>query len=138
MNLIDENIDIIQDILGYSCMNQVSTSQHYLTMRMQYKTLKLLRSIYTILYKLFWKHNLHPVYALPYMEGPLKCNERSKLFTELYQNIIQHSYVLGEYFLQIDTDNNSWREFNDQTIYLLHRINRSLWSYGLTFHPKKC
>ena len=132
MNLTDENIDIIQDILGYSCMNQASTSQHYLTTRMQYKTLKFLRFIYTVLYKLFFKHKLYPVYKLPYMEGPLK------LFTELCQNIIQYSYVLGEHFLQIATDHDSWRQFNNQAIYLLHRINQSLWSYGLTFHPTKC
>ena len=132
MNLIDENIDLIQDILWYSCMNQASTSQHFLTTRMQYKTLKFLRSIYTVLYKLFFKHKLYPVYKLPYMEGSLKCSHHSQLFTELCQNMIQHSYVLGEHFLQIDTDHDSWRQFNDQAIYLCHM------SYGLTFHPTKC
>ena len=137
MNLIDENVDIIQDILGYSCMNQASTSQNYSTTRMQYKTLKFLPFTQYIT-NYFSNISGTLVYKLPYMEGPLQCSQRSQLFTELCQNIVQHSYVLGEHFLQIDTDHDSWRQFNDQAIYLLHRINQSLWSYGLTFHPTKC
>ena len=138
MNLTDENIEILKDLLAHPCLTKASSSQHFLTTRLQYRTLKFLGAIYTILRKLFIKLNLHPTYKLPDMDGPLKCYERSQLFIDLCQNIIKHSYILGEHFLEIDTGNNSWRELNDEPIYLLHRINKSLWTYGLTYHLRKC
>ena len=82
MNLTDEKIDILKDLLAYPCLTKASSYQHFLTTRLQYRTLKFLGAIYTILRKLFIKLNLHPTYKLPDMEGPLKCYERSQLFID--------------------------------------------------------
>ena len=88
--------------------------------------------------KLFKKHSLYTGYKIRWTGGPLNCYQRSELLKELCDKIVKHSYILGEHFLKIDTDKNSWRSDFDETIYLLHRINCSLWRYTLGYHAKNC
>ena len=138
MNYIDNNIDIILSISKLTCMSEASPVQHFLTTRLQYRTLKLLCAICSILVKLFTKHSLYTGYKVRWTGGPLNCYQRSDLLKELCDKIVKHSSILGEHFLKIDMDENCWRSDFDETVYLLHRINRSLWRYALGYHAKNC
>ena len=139
MKYIDGNIDIISHISEYQCLCNASSSHKFLTTRLQYKTLKFLRAIYSIITKLKKKHFIQmssPTH--PYVCGPLTCDQRSLYFKFLCKEIIHNLYVLGEHLLAIDTDENAWRHAYDETIQLMHRINSSLWTYCLRYHPRKC
>ena len=57
MNSIDSNIDITLSISKLTCLSEASPIQHFLTTRLQYRTLKLLCAICSILVKLFKKHS---------------------------------------------------------------------------------
>ena len=138
MNSIDSNIDITLSISKLTCLSEASPVQHFLTMRLQYRTLKLLSSICSILVKLFKKHSLYTGYKIRWTGGPLNCYQRLELLKELCDKIVKHSYILGEHFLKIDTEENSWRSDFDKTIYLLHKINRFLWRYALGYHTMNC
>ena len=140
MNLVDSNIDLIKDISTYNCLRNASTSNHFLTTRLQYRTLKYLGAIYSIIYKLSLQQSLkpYPISRLQYTGRPMKHYERSKLFSDFCEKIIEQTYVLGDHFLKIETDDNLWRFSNDKAIFLLKRINRFLWTYALTYHAKKC
>ena len=107
MNSIDSNIDITLSISKLTCLSEASPVQHFLTTRLQYRTLKLLCAICSILVKLFKKHSLYTGYKIRWTGGPLNCYQRSELLKELCDKIVKHSYILGEHFLKIDTDENS-------------------------------
>ena len=139
LKYIDGNIDIISHISEYNCLKDASTSDQYLTTRLQYRTLRFLRAILSILNKLGLKHSVHmPLNPHPYISGPLTCEQRSHFFIFLCREIIRNSYLLGEHFLNIDTDENAWRSTFDETVQLVHRINKSLWTYSLMHHPRNC
>ena len=40
--------------------------------------------------------------------------------------------------MKIDSDDLRWKEEFDETIYLMHKVNHSLWNYVLNYHPQKC
>ena len=138
MKYIDEIIDLTQDMSNFECLKNASVTHHYLTTRLQYKTLKYLRAIYSILYKILTKLSKQPSSVISYIEGPLKNTERSMIFRLLTRTIVEHSYSLGTYFLEIDADSCIWRTSCDETITLLNRIRKFLWKYCLTYHRKKC
>ena len=139
MKYIDGNIDIINNITQYVCLLYPSTSIKYTTTRLQYKTLKYLRAISSIIRKLIYQDSIHTLHSrLCNISGPFTCYQRSEFFIFLCTEIIENSYVLGEHFLTIDSDENGWRCNFDETIYLMYRINRSLWAYTLRYHPHYC
>ena len=139
MNYTDENIDMLNELSKYSCLKLASPANHFMTTRLQYRTLKFLSSIFSIISKLLKAHTkTQPKINIPDLDGPLDCYQRSELFDLLCHKIIKNSYILGENFLKIDTDDLCWRQAFDQTIYLLHRINKSLWTYSLKYHPVRC
>ena len=139
LKYIDGNIDIIDHISQYSCMQLPSTSIHYMTTRLQYKTLKFLRAISSIIRKLSLRHSINTSFSSDrYICGPLNCQQRSHFFINMCREIKRNSYLVGEHFLEIDAEENAWREEFDETIYLMYRINRSLWAYCLRYHPCHC
>ena len=139
MKYIDGNIDIISHISEYACLRNAVSSHHFFTTRLQYKTLKYLQAISSIIIKISLKHSIHiSRIPHPYISGPLTCHQRSHLFVHLCREIITNSYLLGEHFLAIDTEDNAWRHTFDEPIQLIHRINKSLWTYALSYHPHKC
>ena len=74
---IDGNIDIISDIAQYDCLQHASASHHFLTTRLQYRTLKYLCAISSMLTKLNLKHSVTISPSHPYVCGPLTCFQRS-------------------------------------------------------------
>ena len=139
LNYIDGNIDIIRDISGYNCLSVPSTSVNYITTRLQYKTIEYLRAIASIIRKLSHQHSIRICTLQPYyVWGPLTCHERSQYFAHLCREIITNSNVVGEHFRNIDSDESCWRKTFDETVYLMYRINRSLWAYYLRYHPRNC
>ena len=139
MKYIDGNIDIINNIMQYVCLWSPSMCIKYTMTRLQYKTLKYLKAISSIIRKLMYQHSIHTLHShLCNVSGPLTCYQRSELFIFLCTEITENSYVVGEHFLKIDSDENGWRHNFDETIYLMYRINRSLWAYTLRYHPCYC
>ena len=138
MKFIDEIIDLMEDMSKFDCLRNASVTNHYLTTRLQYKTLKYLGAIYSILYKLLTKLSMQPGTEISYINGPLKNSERSLIVSLLCKTIVEHSYLLGRYYLKIDADSNIWRTSCDETISLLNRIRKFLLTYSLTYHCKKC
>ena len=138
ISYVDSNVDIIQDMSKYQCLNRASPENQFLTTRLQYRTLKYLCAICSILLKLFRKHSLPTNYKIMYTGEPLNCYQRSDLFTELTKKIVKHSYILGKHFMKIDSDDLRWKEEFDETIYLMHKVNHSLWNYVLNYHLQKC
>ena len=139
LKYVDGNIDIISHISSYDCLCLASPHHRYSTTHLQYRTLKFLQSISSIITKLMKNHCVSLTSSRhPYISGPLTCHQRSHFFNFLCNHIIRNSYILGEHFLKIDTLDNLWRLEFDSTIKLLNKINRSLWSYALRHHPHKC
>ena len=101
MNSIDSNIDITRNISKLTCLTEASPVQNFQTTRLQYRTLKLLCAICSILVKLFKKHSLYTGYKIRWTGGPLNCYRHSELLKELCEKIVKHSYILGEHFLKI-------------------------------------
>ena len=89
ISYVDSNIDIIQDMSKYQCLNRASPENQFLTTRLQYRTLKYLCAICSILLKLFRKHSVPTNYKIMYTGGPLNCYQRSDLFTELTKKIVK-------------------------------------------------
>ena len=102
MNSIDSNIDITLSISKLTCLSEASPDYQTTVPNM-----KLLCAICSILVKLFKKHSLYTGYRIRRTGGPLNCYQRSELLKELCDKIVKHSYILGEHFLKIDTDENS-------------------------------
>ena len=138
LKYIDGNMDVITHISEYCCLKEASTFNHFLTTRLQYKTLKYLRAILSIIRKLSVKLSINIHTSTLYMCGPLTCEQRAHFFVHRCKEIIKNSYILGEYFLKIDMEDELWRDNFDESIYLMYRINRSLWSYNLKYHPRHC
>ena len=125
--------------MQYVCLRLPSTSIKYTMTRLQYKTLKYLRAISSIIRKLMYQHSICTLHScLCNISGSLTCYQRSEFFIFLCTEITKNSYVLGEHFLTMDSDENGWRRNFDETIYLMYRINRSLWVYTLRNHPCYC
>ena len=74
LKYLDGNIEIISHISEYDCLRNASMAYHYMTTRLQYRTVKFLWAIHSIITKLGIRHSVHfPAYPHPYVCGPLTC-----------------------------------------------------------------
>ena len=108
LKYIDGNIDVISHISQYHCLEKASKCHHFSTTRLQYKTLKYLRAISSIIRKLSLKLSIYIRTSNPYICGPLTCQQRAHFFVHLCQEIIKNLHILGEHFLKIETDDKCW------------------------------
>ena len=77
LKYIDGNMDVITHISEYYCLKEASTFNHFLMTRLQYKTLKYLRVILSIIRKLSVKLSIKIHTSTLYMCEPLTCKQRA-------------------------------------------------------------
>ena len=133
---------LIKEISNYPCLNAASTSDHFSTMRMQYKMVKALTRIYKISVFRLLAHNLKPVHIISdhdffAVEGPLKHFERSTIIINLCCYISDHLELLLNEIIETDNE-KMWMEKYDNSLILFNRISIWLNKFIAMKHSDQC
>ena len=114
-----------RDIGNYPCLTEASTTDHYLTTRLQYSVVKIFKNLYKLVVRRLQVHEIHPAYELTQLyllDGSLKYFERSAAIKTLCNYITDHLELLLEHILNTDP-NEMWQKGSKVWCMKYSRIN---------------